>query len=170
MNADKAAALSAFIRVYLRFHFVTIRRMSYPPPPYGYPPPAAGYGYATPAYVERPGVMPWFVAYAILMGLLYLAFAGFGVTVFVVGPDRFADAKTSAEEWNVLGVVFIAMGLGLGGVFGIAPFLPRRPWVWIYDLVLIALGLTSACLWPMTIPLLIFWIKPETKRWFGRNV
>jgi hypothetical protein len=145
--------------------------MSYPPPPYGYPPPP-GYGYAPPpAYVEqRPGVWPWFVAYAILMGLLYLAFAGFGVTVFVVGSDRFADANTSADEWNALGVIFIAVGVVLGLVFGIAPFLPRRPGVWIYDLVLIALGLTSACLWPMTIPLLIFWIKPETRRWFGRNV
>jgi hypothetical protein len=50
-----------------------------------------------------------------------------------------------------------------------APFLlPARPWVWIYDLVVICLGMTSACFLPATIPLLIFWIKPEVKAYFGR--
>jgi hypothetical protein len=144
--------------------------MSYPPPqpPYGYPPPP-GYGYTPPAYIERPAVCTWFIVYAILMALLYLAVAGFGVTVFVVGPDQFADAKTSADEWVVLGTIFLIIGVALGIAFGMAPFLPRRPGVWVYDVVLIALGLTSACLWPLTIPLLIFWIKPETKRWFGRS-
>ena len=57
---------------------------------------------------------------------------------------------------------------GLAGVFGAAPFLPRRPWVWIYDLVLICLGLTSVCCLPATIPLLVYWLKPEAKSWFGR--
>ena len=145
--------------------------MSYPPPPqgYGYPHASAGYGYAQPAYVARPGVWPWFMTYAILMALLYLLLAGFGVTVLAVGPDQFADPKTSADEWVGIAIALIAVGLVLGVAFGLAPFLPRRPGAWVYDLVLIALGLTSACLWPMTIPLLIFWIKPETKRWFGRN-
>ena len=145
--------------------------MSYPPPPspYGYPAPPAGYGYATPAYVERPGVWPWFVAYAILMALLYLALAGFGVTVLAVGPDQFADRETGAEEWVGIAIALIAVGLVLGLAHAIAPFLPHRPGAWIYDLVLIALGLGSMCLWPMTIPLLIFWIKPESKRWFGRS-
>jgi len=72
--------------------------------------------------------------------------------------------------------LFITVGIREAGssrasiAFGMAPFLPRRPGVWVYDVVLIALGLTSACLWPITIPLLIFWIKPENKLWFGRNV
>ncbi|MGB7159266.1 MAG: hypothetical protein WBD40_14450 [Tepidisphaeraceae bacterium] len=60
------------------------------------------------------------------------------------------------------------MGVPLAAVFGVAPFLPRRPWVWIYDLVLICLGLTSICCMPATIPLLIFWLKPEAKAWFGK--
>ena len=147
--------------------------MSYPPPPqspYGYPPPP-GYGYTPPAYVQqRPGVVTWFIVYAILMALIYLLLAGFGVTVFVVGPEQFADEKTSADEWTVLATIFIIIGGVLAILFGMAPFLPRRPGVWVYDVVLIALGLTSACLWPMTIPLLIFWIKPENKLWFGRSV
>jgi hypothetical protein len=33
--------------------------------------------------------------------------------------------------------------------------------------VIICLGMTSACFLPVCIPLLIFWIKPETKLYFG---
>ena len=51
-------------------------------------------------------------------------------------------------------IVFIGLGLA---------------WLWIYDLIIICLGMTSACFWPAVIPLLIFWLKPETKRHFGRR-
>lgn len=55
-------------------------------------------------------------------------------------------------------------------VASIAPFfLIPRPWVWIFDLVLICMGMTSVCFLPMCIPLLIHWLKPETKAWFGRG-
>jgi hypothetical protein len=151
--------------------------MSYPPPQYppqypppGYPHASAGYGYVPPAApTERPGVVAWFTVYAILMAVLYLLFAGFGVTVMVVGPEQFADAETSAGEWSVIAAIILVLGLIFCVPYAIAPFLPRKPGVWIYDLVLIALGLGSVCLWPLTIPLLIFWIKPENKLWFGRN-
>lgn len=69
---------------------------------------------------------------------------------------------------QIVGVVFAVIGVPLGVVFAAAPFLPRRPWVWVYDLVLIILGLTSCITWPLTIPLLIYWLKAETKWWFGQ--
>lgn len=43
------------------------------------------------------------------------------------------------------------------------------PWLWTYDLVIICLGMTSTCILPASIPLLIFWLKPETKRYFGKS-
>jgi hypothetical protein len=36
-------------------------------------------------------------------------------------------------------------------------------------MVLICIGMNSCCLLPASIPLLIFWIKPETKTYFGRK-
>jgi hypothetical protein len=39
--------------------------------------------------------------------------------------------------------------------------------VWVYDLVLICMGMTSAGCIPACVPLPIFRIKPETKRCFG---
>jgi hypothetical protein len=67
------------------------------------------------------------------------------------------------------GCLFIGLGLPLMILFAAAPFLPKKPWVWIYGIVLIALGMTSPCCLPATIPLLIFWIRPETQQFFGRK-
>lgn len=59
-------------------------------------------------------------------------------------------------------------------VFIVACFLPfilaPRPWLWVYNLVIICLGMTSACYLLACIPLLIFWLKPETQRYYGKNV
>jgi hypothetical protein len=59
------------------------------------------------------------------------------------------------------------MGVALAAPFAVAPFLPRRRWVWVLHVVLIALGMTSCACIPATVPLLIFWIRPETQAWFG---
>jgi 1-acyl-sn-glycerol-3-phosphate acyltransferase len=45
-------------------------------------------------------------------------------------------------------------------------FVQPRKWVWIYGIVLIALGMTSICFLPFLIPLLIFWCKPEVRGWY----
>jgi hypothetical protein len=50
----------------------------------------------------------------------------------------------------------------------VALLLPPRPWTWIYHLVIICFGMTSACCIPMCVPLVIFWLKPDTKAYFGR--
>ena len=52
--------------------------------------------------------------------------------------------------------------------FSAGIFLPPRLWVWIYGIVLIAVGFTSACCIPFCVPLLIYWLKPEAKAYFGR--
>ena len=139
-----------------------------PSPAYSTSPPLA-YATALPYGQEPrvPPVWPWFVTYCVLMALLYLIVAGMGVFMLVAVPT---DPSIDPVEVRIQAGVFTAMGLPLLVAFGIAPFLPKRPWVWIYDVVLICLGLTSMCCLPATIPLLIFWLKPETKLWFGRGI
>jgi hypothetical protein len=44
-----------------------------------------------------------------------------------------------------------------------------RPWLWTYDLIVICAGMTSLCFLPASIPLLIFWMKPEIKSYFGKT-
>ena len=90
--------------------------------------------------------------------------------LLLAGP---AVAETSRNPEDafmmpILGGVYAAFGLVFAGAFAVGLLMPRKPWAWIYGIVLIALGMTSACCIPATIPLLIFWIKPEAKAFFGR--
>ena len=113
-----------------------------------------------------PSAYKWFVVYCILMALLYLATAVMGIVFMFTEPDR----EMSAEEATIMGTVLLIMGLVLFIPYALAPFLPRKSWVWIFGLVLICLGLSSACCLPACIPLLIFWLKPEMKAFYGRTL
>ncbi len=71
---------------------------------------------------------------------------------------------------NIMGVMILAISLVLIVVCFLPFVLAPRPWLWAYNLVIICLGMTSACYLLVCIPLLIFWLKPETQRYFGKNV
>lgn len=113
-----------------------------------------------------PPAFKWFFVYCVLMALLYLAMAVMGIVFMVAEPDR----DMSAEEARAMGGVFLILGLVLAVPYAIAPFLPRHSWVWVYGLVLICVGLTSLCCLPACIPLLLFWLKPEMKAFYGRDL
>jgi membrane-bound metal-dependent hydrolase YbcI (DUF457 family) len=100
------------------------------------------------------------------MALLYLATAAMGIVFLFAEPDR----DMSAEEAKLMGAVILTVGLVFFVPYGMAPFLPRKRWVWVFGLVLICLGLSSACCLPACIPLLIFWLKPEMKAFYGRDL
>lgn len=113
-----------------------------------------------------PPVYKWFVAYCVLMALLYFSLPILGVVFLFMEPDQ----DMSATEARVMGVVFIIFGLLFFLPYAAAPFLPRESWVWVLGLVLICIGLSSACCLPVCIPLLIFWLKPEMKAFYGRGL
>lgn len=115
--------------------------------------------------LATPPVYKWFVVYCIAMALLYLTTAVMGIVFMFIEPDK----DMSAEEAKIMGIVFLILGLAFFVPYASAPFLPRKSWVWIFGLVLICLGLTSACCLPASIPLLIFWLKPEMKEFYGRT-
>ena len=115
---------------------------------------------------ETPSVYKWFVAYCVFMALGYLTAAAMGIVFLFIEPD----ADMSAAEARILGVVCLIVGLVFFIPYAAAPFLPRQSWVWVFGLVLICIGLGSACCLPACIPLLIFWLKPEMKAFYGRNV
>lgn len=60
----------------------------------------------------------------------------------------------------------LAVGVVMLPLYGVAPFLPRGKVAWIYGIVLLAMGLTSCCFIAFSIPLFIFWLKPETRAYF----
>ncbi len=111
-----------------------------------------------------PPVWPWYVTYCVFMALLYLGCIGLGVLLLLVDPS---DIDSDRVEALIYGVTFIVVSFPLMVAFAAAPFLPRRGWAWIVGLLLIGLGMTSCCCVPACLPLLLQWIKPETKDWFG---
>jgi hypothetical protein len=119
------------------------------------------------AVPETPPVWKWYVAYCIAMALLYAMVAALGVILMILPPETFAGKDPAALK--IQAIVCILIGLPFILIYAIAPFLPKKPWAWIYGIVMIAISLTSCCCLPAGIPLLIFWIKPETQRFFGRG-
>ena len=115
---------------------------------------------------DAPKVLAWFKVYSALFAALYLACAGCSLIFFLVEPSQLDTTKEGAI---FVGVMLLLMGLGLAAAFVLPFLLKPRPWVWIYDLVLICVGLTSPCCMPASIPLLIYWLKPEAKAYFGRQ-
>src|SRR5262245_59333738 len=104
---------------------------------------------------QPPKVVMWFKVYSGVLCLVYAALALFSLYLVLAGP---ADL-TASEERGVFVVLFI-MSLPLFGACLLPLVLRPRPWLWTYDLVIICLGMTSACFLPACIPLLIFWLKP----------
>jgi hypothetical protein len=114
----------------------------------------------------RPEFLVWYNVYCSLMAVLYLLVIGFGLFFLMVDPGILEMPPLLA---NLMGAAYVGMGFILAGLFGAAPFLPPKPWSWIYGIVCIGIGLSSPCCMPASIPLLIYWIKPETRRYFGRS-
>jgi MFS family permease len=112
-----------------------------------------------------PAVVFWFKLYAAFLAFVYLLVSGVSLIFLLVDPTKLEMDAIAAK---VTGAMLLVLGLGLLAACLVPLFSQPKPWLWIYDLILICLGMTSACFWPMTIPLLIFWLKPETKRHFGK--
>lgn len=135
--------------------------------------------YAPPPIINAPAIFPdnetgrkthfWYKIYCALMALLYLAVFGIGIFLTVMATQAPLGMRRNDPPFAIVGPIYAFMGLLFAIPFIGALFLPRTPWNWVVGIVLIALGMTSICCLPALIPLLIYWLKPETQAYFGRN-
>ncbi len=72
------------------------------------------------------------------------------------------DPTTSPEQVMVVGGVYTLIGMVLSVLFAVPFFWRRGNGEWIFQVILIVIGLTSCCTWPATIPLMIFGSSSET--------
>jgi hypothetical protein len=112
----------------------------------------------------RPPVCQWFAGYCVLMAFACLSFLALGIFMWLIPESRNA-AET--VRLRIDGTGHIISAPLLIAIFLAAPFLPPRPWAWVCQLVLIAVGMSVCCCLPLTTPLLIYWIKPDTRAYFG---
>ena len=70
----------------------------------------------------------------------------------------------------VLRALFVALGLVLIWQVIVMVFAGRAKWVYTLGVVMLGFQtLMNPCCLPLTVPLLVYWMKPETKKWFGAN-
>jgi lipopolysaccharide export LptBFGC system permease protein LptF len=107
----------------------------------------------------------WYRVYCGVLAALYALIAVMGLFISYMAPGMGAEAT----ENMFLGLVYAVVGTIFFAVFLVASILPPKPYNWIVGIIMIAIGMTSCCMWPAVIPLLIYWIKPETREFFGRK-
>jgi hypothetical protein len=114
---------------------------------------------------QKPPAVKWYVVYSVLMAIMYLLCAIGGAVLLSVDLSSLHLTK-DVSEVKIQAIALLVVGFPLMLAFGVAPFLPRKPWNWIVGIALIGIGMTSCCCLPACIPLLIYWLKPETKAYF----
>ncbi len=120
-----------------------------------------------------PPVILWYRVFCGGMTVLYLLLLLLGLFM-IVAPALLMGALESVRVESmpeqignmVMGVVYAVLGFVFFMIYLAGACLPVRRWSWVAGLVLIALSFTSCCCLPVAVPLLIFWITPETKAWF----
>ena len=150
--------------------------MNLPPPPLlrAVPPP--------PVIVGKPGVVLFYRLWCALFVVLWLGMGVYGflevrgtvepdlglIEGALVQNDPAARAQLIAEKReDAIGVCVIS---AMAVVFyGFAAAVPRKPWGWVVGIVAV-----SGTLLPFIItaagmvPILIYWGRPEVKRYFGK--
>ncbi len=109
-------------------------------------------------YASPPAVLMWQMLYCGVMVAVYLVCAGLGLFLFFAA-EELADVDLSVEEARIVGVAFTILGMGMAVLFAIGLFWRSGMGGWVFHIVLLSIGLMSACCWPSNIPLLIFWCK-----------
>ena len=118
--------------------------------------------------VKPPRVIFWYRIYCsftgVFWGLLVFLF------LFLRSLSDLEQNMSSSDftEFQITSVIMIFVGIPFALLYFCCAFMTHRGWHWILGFVSIGLGMSGCCL-PVCIPLLIFWIKPETKSWLNRN-
>lgn len=115
---------------------------------------------------SQPSVIVWFKVYCGVLCFIYLCLAASSLFFFLAPPSELEMSPMAAR---ITGVAVLVSGLLFFAICFVPFVVPPRPWVWVYGICLIALGMTSACFVPACVPLLIFWLKPEVKSYFGKT-
>ncbi len=107
-------------------------------------------------------VRAWQFGYVCIGLILYLAIFGIG-TLMATNPDLFEETDPPSFQIAFVGGLYAGIGAVFAIMFAVGLFWRNGLGGWIYNLILIILGLTTCCTWPATIPILIFWIKDKDR-------
>jgi hypothetical protein len=113
-----------------------------------------------------PKAVFWLKIYSAFLAFIYLAVSAASLFFFLSKPE---DLEMSENAAMMVGLLFLLVGAALFAVCLVPLIASPQPWVWTYDLVILCMGFTSPCFLVVCVPLLVYWLKPETKAYFGRS-
>jgi hypothetical protein len=117
-----------------------------------------------------PPVWNWYRALCLLLALINVAISVGGFWTMTDGVEMaFAAARPQADiDLLAHGGLFLFWA---GIVFGILNLLilrlPKRPWAYLVHLGNLLAAIPFICPAPFAIPVLIHWVRPETRQFFG---
>ena len=114
-----------------------------------------------------PAVVRWYARYCQFALALMTVASFYGLKII---SDRVALAERMEIDEVAVGLfggLWILTLLFLAFVHFAALRTPRADWAWKIHAVVLGIGLTTLVLWPIALPLIWFWLKPETRRFFG---
>ena len=103
----------------------------------------------------QPKVIIWFKLYCLI--ILF-----FTLIQILLG---FVYAMTHNGE---IAFVLFLTAIPILGLYMPSLLLPRMEWVWIYNLTILGISLTSCIFIPFAVPIIYFWLKPEVKNFYKR--
>jgi hypothetical protein len=116
--------------------------------------------------MEPPKAILWARIFAAALALMYVACILGGVLGIFGASQQHGDRAAQAM---IQGVIMVVMGIGLSILCAIAFFRIDRRTKGTHTMYLVMMGLacTSCCCIPFALPLLLQWLKPEVKAWYG---
>ncbi|HMR05933.1 MAG TPA: hypothetical protein PKA88_09145 [Polyangiaceae bacterium] len=134
-------------------------------PPPQLPPPM----YAAPVSDPKHAVR-WLQGFCAAQLLFYggLSLMGFGLVATVAIDPGMRAAPGDPPLW-VIGSFLLVYGLPLAVAHVVGVVAPRKPWAYTYGIVLCAAAFVCGGCWFLAIPVLIFWLKPETRAYHDQG-
>lgn len=103
--------------------------------------------------------------YAAAMTLMYVLCTVGGVLLMLL-PGAWDSGGPDLPP-GIQGAIMAVVGLPFAALCSVAIFVGRRKWAYMLHFALMALGATSCLCLPVSLPLLIRWMKPDVKAWYG---
>lgn len=118
--------------------------------------------------MNRPKIMPWYHAFCWLMALSNVGLCLLGIWM-VRDPYPFESELFKPDLIREVGWMAVGMGAVFTVLHAAMTWLPVKPWAWVSHLINILVPLIFCCPAVICVPLLIAWMRPEVKAYYGVN-
>lgn len=103
----------------------------------------------------------------VVMALLNVALIFGGIAMQDNAAALAEQSQSLPAFWEGYGQFLILSGAVFGVLNLLVPFLPKRPWAYMVHLGNILSACLFCCPAAMAIPILVFWLRPDVRTFFG---